>query len=206
MYNIGAFFFFLSLYVVFFFIDSFATTILNTGQATGIHMLMVLNGTGMPGRLVPAYIAQRWTGSLNLFIPQLAATAIIIYSWIAVKSTTGLWIFAVFYGTVSAGLTVLFPVVLASFTADPQKLGVRSGMCFSVSVSVSLRMHAHQADKHPFQSFAILISSPIAGALIENEGGGFLGLQLFTGTSMALASVMFLSVRLVTSGFRVEKV
>ena len=84
--------------------------------------------------MLPAYIAQRWAGGLNVMIPLAFAASIILFCWIAVDSITGLWVFAVVYGVTAHGLQSLFPIVLASLTKDASKAGVRTGMAFSIVV------------------------------------------------------------------------
>ncbi|KAF2095842.1 putative MFS monocarboxylate transporter [Rhizodiscina lignyota] len=184
LYTIASFLYFWSVYVGFFFVGTFANNILHTNTATGINILIALNGVGTPSRLVPAYIAQKWTGPLNFMIPSAFVTGAILYSWIAVDSVTGLWIFAIFYGMAAAGLQALFPVALAALTTDAKKTGVRTGMCFSI-VGV-----------------AVLTGPPIAGALVQQAGGKFLGLQLFAATSMTAAGVVMLCVRFAAVGWR----
>ena len=98
---------------------------------------MVLNGVGLIGRVLPNYAAQQWFGPLNTVIPITFAASIVLFSWIAVNTVTGLWIFATFYGLTAAGIQGLFPVVLTSLTTDQKKAGVRAGMAFSVVVSLS---------------------------------------------------------------------
>lgn len=97
---------------------------------------MVLNGVGLVGRVVPNYIAQRWSGPLNTIIPVVFAASIVLFGWIGVDSVTGLWVFATIYGITAAGIQGLFPVVLTSLTTDQKKAGVRAGMAFSVVVSL----------------------------------------------------------------------
>lgn len=186
LYCIAAFLFFWSLYVGFYFVGSFSTNVLHSSQSTGINLLMVINGVGVPARLIPAYIAQR-TGPLNLIIPQVLATGIVLYTWIAVTSVTGLWIFSVFYGIAVNGLQALFPVVLTSLTKDQTKQGVRTGMAFSIA------------------GFAVLTGPPIAGALLETANGNFLGLQLFAGTSMMASAVVLVCARFAAAGFHRAK-
>ncbi|OAL31388.1 hypothetical protein AYO22_00980 [Fonsecaea multimorphosa] len=135
LYIIGSFLYFWSVYVGFFFIGSFGRDALGTSQATSINLLMVMNGVGVPSRILPAYIAQRWVGALNLMIPLVIVAGMILYCWMAVDSVTGLWIFSVAYGVVAAGIQALFPVVLTSLTSDPKMIGVRTGMGFSIAVS-----------------------------------------------------------------------
>ncbi|OCT47460.1 MFS monocarboxylate transporter [Cladophialophora carrionii] len=169
------------------FIGTFARNALGATQATSINLLMVLNGVGVVGRMLPAYVAQRWVGGLNLMIPLAIVASIILYCWIAVDSMSGLWVFAVTYGIVAHGLQSLFPIVLANLTKDPSKAGVRSGMGFTIV------------------GLAVLTGSPIAGALIETNGGRFIGLQLFSATTMVAAAAVLLLVRWVAVGWTREK-
>lgn len=186
MYCIGSFLYFWSVYVGFFFIGSFSSNVLGNDQTTGINMLSVINGVEIPGRLIPAYVAQVWTGPLNFMIPNVASAAILLYSWNAVKSTTALWIWAGFYGFAAAGLQALHPVVLAALTVDPKKIGVRTGMCFSIVVSFFGIVAAEMESEHQLRGVAVLTGPPIAGALIQQGGGSFLGLQLFAATAMTV--------------------
>lgn len=135
IYLIGSFLYFWSVYVGWFFIGTFARNALGASQATGINLLLVLNGVGIVGRTLPAYIAQRWVGPLNMMIIAGTAASIVLFCWIAVDSVTGLWGFVVIYGLMAHGLQSLFPIVLTGLTKDQSKAGVRSGMAFSVMVS-----------------------------------------------------------------------
>jgi MFS family permease len=120
-------------------------------------------------RVVPNFIAEKYTGPLNLIIPYTLVVGIVFFSWIAVGSVSSLWAWAVVQGVATAGPQALFPVVLTSLTDDPKKMGVRSGMGFTMA------------------GFAVLIGPPIAGALVERMDGRYLGLQIFAGLTMVLA-------------------
>lgn len=130
-----------------------------------------MNGIGLVARTVPNYVAERWTGPLNLLIPLIALTGVLLYAWVAVDSVTGLWVFAVMYGISSSGITGLYPVVLTRLTDTVNKQGVRSGMGFSIV------------------GCAVLTGPPIAGALVQKLNGSYLGLQLFSGSTMMVAVV-----------------
>lgn len=131
----GSFLYYWSVYVGFFFIGSFGRNVLGTSQSTSITLLMVLNGVGLVGRLVPNYVAQRWTGPLNLMLPFVAIAAITLYCWAAVDSIAGLWVFTVVYGVAAHALQGLYPVALTSLTTDQKKAGIRAGMGFTIAVS-----------------------------------------------------------------------
>lgn len=105
-------------------------------------------------------------------------TGTIMFTWIGVHTTKGLYVWAVFYGFSVGGVQSLFPAVLSSLTTDPQKQGTRMGMVFTVV------------------SFASLTGSPIAGAIINAMGGSYVGAQGFAGSCMILGMIFVLSARI----------
>ena len=141
-----------------------------------------MNGVGLIARTVPNYVAEKWTGPLNLLIPCIVLTGVLLYCWIAVSSETGLWVFAVMYGIASSGLTGLYPVMLARLTDDPKKQGVRSGMGFAIV------------------GCAVLTGPPIAGALVQKLNGSYLGLQLFSASTMVVAVGFAVAARIAKVG------
>lgn len=148
---------------------------------------MIMNGVGLPGRLIPAYLSDRFTGPVNMFIPVSAAAGLLLYCWIAVHSLDGLIGFVVVYGFFGGGVQSLFPSALPSLTTDLGKVGVRIGMIFSIV------------------SIASLTGPPIAGALIDAKGGQYLGAQLFGGTSMILGTLFLITAKYFKSGFDIGK-
>jgi hypothetical protein len=91
-----------------------------------------MNGVGLVGRIIPNYLADRFTGPLNQMVPFAFASGILVYGWVGVHDVVGAWTFAVLYGIVSAGIQGLFPAGLSSLTSDQKKAGTRMGMGFSV--------------------------------------------------------------------------
>lgn len=63
---------------------------------------------GIPGRLLPTYLADRYFGPLNTLIPFVFVAGLLIFCWIAVTSTLGLIAFSVVYGVFGAGIQALF--------------------------------------------------------------------------------------------------
>ncbi|RVX74783.1 hypothetical protein B0A52_01060 [Exophiala mesophila] len=183
IYVLGGFLYFWSVYIGFYFVGSFGRDALGTSQSTSLSLIMVLNGVGLIGRVLPNYAAQQWFGPLNTVIPITFAASIVLFSWIAVNTVTGLWIFATFYGLTAAGIQGLFPVVLTSLTTDQKKAGVRAGMAFSVV------------------GFAVLTGAPIAGALIAHGEGSYFGLQLFSAIVMLAAACVLLWTRYAVVGW-----
>ncbi|KAF2628030.1 MFS general substrate transporter [Macroventuria anomochaeta] len=173
LFCVGVFFAFWGAYFPFYYIGLYARDILHTDYRTSISLLLVMNGVGVPGRLLPNIIADRCLGSVNIMALSSFNGAIIVFSWAAVRSEMGLWIFAAFFGFFSAGIQSLFPASLATLTPDPQKRGTRMGIGFAVA------------------GFACLTGTPLGGALVQANDGHYLYVQIWTGLSM-LAGTLFL--------------
>ncbi|KAJ5162425.1 hypothetical protein N7492_007817 [Penicillium capsulatum] len=188
LFAVGMFLNFWGLYVAFFYIGSFSRNIIDVSETTSINLLLVMNGVGMVGRLVPNFMADRFTGPLNLLIPFSCATAVVAYCWSAVTNLQGLWVFAAFYGFTAAGIQSLFPATLSTLTTDLKKIGVRMGMVLSV-VAV-----------------AALIGSPIAGALVQRDDGEYLYAQMFMGSAIIAGTLTLTAARVVRVGTGIARV
>ena len=141
-------------------VGSFARNIIGLSLQRSINDLLVINGVGVFGRLVPAYLADRYFGPLNTLIPFACVSGLLLFCWAAVSNGSGLLAFDVMYGLFAAGIQSLFPATLSSLTTDMKKAGVRMGMVFSLV------------------SFACLTGPPLGGALIVKRGGGYLYAQM----------------------------
>ena len=188
LFAIGMFLNFWGLYFAFYYIGGFGRNVLGVSQSTSINDLLILNGVGLFGRLIPAHLADRYFGPLNTLVPFAFVSGLLIYCWAAVHSTGGLVGFAVVYGLSAAGIQSLFPATLSSLTTDIKRTGVRMGMVFSVI------------------SFACLTGSPLAGALIQRKDGGYLYAQIYAGSVLMLGCSMLVAARVAKNGWRKARV
>ncbi|KAF7506644.1 hypothetical protein GJ744_011576 [Endocarpon pusillum] len=182
LFSFAMFFIFWGIYIGFYFVGSFGKDELGVSQSTAIQLLLLMNGVGLFGRLIPNYYADKSIGPLNAIIPFAAISCLLLYCWVAVHSVAGLWAFAVTYGIFAAGIQSLFPATLTSLTSDPKRAGVRMGMVFSLV------------------SFAVLTGPPIAGALISLAGGRYVYAQIFAGSSMVAGVATLLAARVAKAG------
>ena len=109
-----------------------------------------------------------------------------LYSWMAVSSLSGFTAFVILYGICANAVQTLFPSTLSSLTTDLTKMGTRIGMVFSIG------------------SIACLTGTPIAGALISLDDGGYRFAQIFAGTTVVLGAGILLAARLAQSQRRVN--
>lgn len=150
----------------------------------GLYLLAILNAASSFGRVIPNFIAD-YTGTIDMLIPALAATATLAYCWAAVQSTSGIIALSALYGFFSGGFVSLVPVAIISISRDDHNIGARLGMCFAI------------------ESVGLLVGTPIGGAILGNTGS-YLGVQMFCGSCLALSAITFVVVRFLQGGVRLR--
>ncbi|KAL2263950.1 hypothetical protein VTK26DRAFT_4137 [Humicola hyalothermophila] len=178
LYAAATFSMFIGLYFAFYYIASFSRDIIGLSYTDSLNLLLVINGAGCPGRLIPNSLADRF-GAINIFVPTAAIAGVCLFCWMAVTSTAGLYVWCVSYGMVAGGVQSLFPAALSSLTTDLRKAGVRIGMVFTIV------------------SFATLAGPPISGAIITGSGGEYYGAQGFAGAALLLGTAFMAAAKVV---------
>ncbi|KAI8631700.1 MFS general substrate transporter [Xylariaceae sp. FL1651] len=171
LYCVGIFLIFLGLYFAFYYIGSFSRDIIGLSYTESINLILIINGVGYVGRILPAIIADKYVGALNAITPCALGSGVLLFGWAGVHDEGGQIAFAVVYGIVASGVQSMFAVALSSLTKDLSKVGTRNGMCFTI-VSIST-----------------LIGPPIAGVLIQRDGGSYLYAQIYGGSAVVLGSL-----------------
>ncbi|USW56620.1 Putative major facilitator superfamily, MFS transporter superfamily [Septoria linicola] len=178
LYCIAMFFNFWGLYFVFFYIGSYGRNVLGVSYQQSINLLLTVVCVGFIFRLVPNYFADK-IGSLNTLIPFSLLSAVMMFGWIGIHTLPALYVFAAIYGCGSACIQALWPAVIGNLNKVPdlKKAGVRMGMAFTVV------------------SFASLTGPPLAGALIQQNGGSYLHAQIWGGVSFLIGFVGLVATR-----------
>lgn len=162
-------------------IGTFGRQVIGLSYEDSVNLIIINNGVGIVGRLIPAYLANKRFGPLNTIVPLTLAASAVTYSWIAVKTTAGVYVFIILYGIFSNGIQGLWPSTLSSLTSDISKTGGRMGLGFTVV------------------SFACLTGPPLGGALI-GTGLGYLPAQIWAGTCFLCGGVCLLLARVSKTG------
>ncbi|KAI5842248.1 major facilitator superfamily domain-containing protein [Tricharina praecox] len=184
LFAIGMFLSFTGVYFAFFYASSFARSILSLSIPSSFTTLIIMNAVGLPGRILPNYLADRRLGPLNLLIPITLTVSLLLFVWPAVMSQTGLYIWAGAYGVAAAGIQSLFPATLSSLTTDLERAGTRMGMVFTIV------------------SFACLTGTPVGGALVQAAGGEYWAGQVFAGTCVLLGGLVLAAARVAKTGWK----
>ena len=114
------------------YVTSFGASVLRVSTPMSINLLLIMNGVGIPGRIIPAYLADKYFGPMNTLVFASLLGSVVLFCWIAITSLPSLEVFCVLYGVASAGILGLFPATLASLTDDLRKTGTRMGMVFTI--------------------------------------------------------------------------
>jgi MFS family permease len=139
------------------------------------------------GRILPGWAGDHF-GKFNVTIITCALSVIFTLAlWIPAHDNASITAFAVLYGIVSGTFVSMISPLVAQIS-DIRQIGVRVGTCFMVF------------------SIAALTGNPIAGALINADNGGYLGLQIFTGVVMAIGTILIIGARHMQVGFVMKKV
>ena len=135
----------------------------------------MLNGVGILGRTIPSLLADRYFGILNLLIPATIGSGILLFGWIGVDSTGGLFAWAVVYGVCANATQTLFPAGVGDLSKDPTRVGTKVGMILGI-VSISC-----------------LTGPPIGGQLVALRDGDYLYAQIFGGVTVIMGGLAYLA-------------
>ncbi|ORY00973.1 major facilitator superfamily domain-containing protein [Clohesyomyces aquaticus] len=142
-------------YFVFYYIASFARDELDMSYNSSLNLVIILNGIGIPARVLPGFIADRYIGPLNTFSCCLLINVVMLWAWVGVHSIPSFYVFTIIHGLGAATFQSLFPTSIAALSNDITKSGTRLGMAFTVI------------------SFSGLVGGPISGALLKVAGGNY---------------------------------
>jgi len=151
-----------------FYIQSYALSHGMQGQVLTSYLLVILNASSIPGRLLPPLLAIKIDTVKTMALIYLLSAFAVFY-WISASTPGANIAVAVLYGFFSGGVVAFQPVVMICITSDLSSIGTRLGVLAVL------------------KGIGSLVGPPIAGAILTTPSG-YLGLQLFTGIVL-LASV-----------------
>ncbi|KAH7052138.1 MFS monocarboxylate transporter-like protein [Macrophomina phaseolina] len=168
---IGIFFTLWGVYIAYFYTTTFGKEEMGISESSSLTLLMILNAVGVPGRVIPAYLADTYFGTFNTLLPFVGGAAVMLFAWTGVHGAAAFYAFVILYGICANAVQTLFPSTLSQLAPDLSKVASRVGMVFTVG------------------SVACLTGPPIAGRLIDRGGGDYLYAQLFGGCAVTLGFV-----------------
>jgi MFS family permease len=152
-----------------------------------LNLVIILNGVGLPARILPGFIADRYTGPLNMFAILVLTGIVILWSWLAVRSIAGFYVWTVVYGTSVASFQSMYSTTVAAYVDDLGKIGSRYGMAFTG------------------MGLATLVAGPVSGAFLK-VGGGYVAPICWNGGLMVLGTAAVISARIYRHGWSLKTV
>ncbi|KAK7743294.1 hypothetical protein SLS53_004379 [Cytospora paraplurivora] len=135
------------------------------------YLVPITNAASIFGRIFPGHLGDLY-GVFNVCIVFTLFSGIISLAlWLPAESTGPSIAFAVLYGFAS-GLTLAIIPALVAAISDIRKLGFRVGTLY------------------PFSSFGALFGSPIVGAIMTSQHGGYSGLRIFCGVMLVTGGIL----------------
>ncbi|OKL61552.1 hypothetical protein UA08_03458 [Talaromyces atroroseus] len=87
-----------------------------------VDLILSINGAGIFARTIPKYLADCFTGPLNILIPSTLLSSVLPWCWINVTDSKILYTFVPFYGAFASSTQSLFPATLATIAKDVKKV------------------------------------------------------------------------------------
>jgi MFS family permease len=153
------------------------------------YMISVLNAASIFGRIVPGYLGDR-IGRFNVMVVTTLMSAVFVLAlWLPSPqgSNAATVAFAIVFG-VSSGTFVGMTPALVQTLSPVDEIGARMGATFAL------------------MSGAVLTGNPIAGALVQRDGGGYAYLKVFCGCAMAVGSGLLFAARIKLGGWGWKRV
>jgi predicted MFS family arabinose efflux permease len=132
LFVLGTFLGFMGLFVVFFYVQSYAIETKIASENTGSYLLAILNAGSVFGRIIPNFIADR-VGPMNMIVPCALVSGVLCLCLIAVHSLAPVIVICALYGFFSGSFVSLPPTILVHLTSNRAMIGTRMGMCFTGS-------------------------------------------------------------------------
>ncbi|KAI1258676.1 MFS general substrate transporter [Xylariaceae sp. FL1019] len=181
----GTFFALWSNYFVFYYIASFGIQTLGMSYKTASTLTIIVNGAGLPFRILTPIFADRY-GFFNANYILLFAWAIVGFTWLAVHTIGGCYAWTIVYGILSASFQCLTTSTIAKITPRLDMIGTRLGMAFTIS------------------ALSALTGPPIGGAILGRSGGIYRNTQIWQGLSLVVGLALMVFVRVRMGGWRLK--
>ncbi|KAB8222955.1 major facilitator superfamily domain-containing protein [Aspergillus novoparasiticus] len=171
----------LGIYIPWFYITSF-TMQYGASASLAFYNAAILNGGAFLGCYALGIVADSGLGFFNSLTVVTFASAVVAFAWIGARNVAGIIVWTVVYGILSGALQAIFSPCLSLLAPTPEVTGSWNGIAITIG------------------SFAVLGTGPIAGKLLGDEDGtGYVPMQLFTGICLVLAGVFYLATRVLVS-------
>ncbi|KAJ5987253.1 monocarboxylate transporter [Penicillium sp. IBT 35674x] len=164
-------------------IDYLVVQAMSAGMSSYLaqYLVSMLNAASLFGRMSAGIFSDK-IGHYNILVSACFLAGILVLAlWIPATSNAAIIVFACTFGFASGAYVSLAAALVVKISPFPE-IGYRTGLLFLCS------------------SFSGLTTNPIAGAILQHDGGSYTGMKVFSGVFLLVGSVAVLAARLHHTG------
>ncbi|KUJ11200.1 MFS monocarboxylate transporter-like protein [Mollisia scopiformis] len=168
------FFIFLGYLVPLFYIPIFAQVAVKTDKSLALYLLVACQAASLFGRLSASVPAHYFSVMLP-WVASCGVSGILCFCWIVSDRLPAFIAFCILYGFFGGALIALPPSIFPVLCPDPNTLGSRMGLSWTTS------------------ALSFVIGTPVAGAIIDLQHANFLGVQVWSGVTLMVGTVLLVA-------------
>ncbi|KAJ5917668.1 MFS general substrate transporter [Penicillium verhagenii] len=164
-------------------IDYVVVQALSAGMSSNLaqYLVSMLNAASLFGRMLAGIFSDK-VGHYNILVSACFLAGVLVLAlWIPAASNASIIVFACAFGFASGAYVSLAAALVVKISPFPE-IGYRTGLLFL------------------FSSIGGLTTNPIAGAILQRDGGSYTGMKIFSGVFLLVGSVLVLAARLHHTG------
>lgn len=174
---------FMGIYTIQYYITLFALQETSTADHLSSAVLMIINGASTVGRILPSAIADQ-IGPVHVLAATALSSCLICFCMRTVHNSVGIIIWAVAFGCTTGAFMALPAAGVVSVSKTRGNIGARLGMTLGTV------------------GCGVLVAEPIAGAILDFENGGWLGLIAWSGSLLSFGGLMVVVARVIKLGWK----
>ncbi|KAJ5658503.1 monocarboxylate transporter [Penicillium longicatenatum] len=164
-------------------IDYLVVQAMSAGMSSYLaqYLVSMLNAASLFGRMSAGIFSDK-VGHYNILVSACFLAGVLVLAlWIPAASNAAIIVFACTFGFASGAYVSLAAALVVKISPFPE-IGYRTGLLFL------------------FSSFGGLTTNPIAGAILQHDGGSYTGVKIFSGVFLLVGSVAVLAARIHHTG------
>ncbi|CCM01237.1 uncharacterized protein FIBRA_03285 [Fibroporia radiculosa] len=165
----------LGLFFPYFYLQTWARSY-HMSETLAFYSIAILNAASIFGKILPNILGD-YTGQFNIVCPAVWASSVLIFAMFGTTTPGPLIVFCILYGFFSGSCFSMLPTILSFLARTPAEVGNRIGLGFTI------------------YAVAILIGTPINGALIGAGDSTWYKAILFSGIVMVAGSTSLVYAR-----------
>jgi predicted MFS family arabinose efflux permease len=178
---------FMAIYTILYYINLFAMQRTSAPSNVSSSILVSLNGASTVGRISPSVIADH-IGPVHVLAVTALFSGVLAFAMLAVETSAGIIAWAIVFGSTAGAFMGLPAAGIVSVSKSRVNIGARLGMTLGTV------------------GCGVVIAEPIAGAILDRPGGGWLGLVAWSGSLMLLGWLFVTAARIAKVGFTIHNI